>query len=95
MADTKRLERQPFADILRARGMKIFPTGRYLGFDGAYAVRVARGTTAPSPEFKAALCAYLKMRERDLFTKSALATPYKQYKNARGLRRVESTGDAK
>lgn len=79
--------RQPFTVVLFSQGKKTITVGRELGFDPGYAARVGNGRATPSPEFRAAICAYLGMSEQKLFTKSARTTPYKQRKNARGLQR--------
>lgn len=76
---------QPFKQVLRDQARAVMPTARMLGFDAAYAARVANGRTAPSRDFRERMCEFLGQPADELFTPQALAVEYVQRSNARGL----------
>lgn len=82
--------RQPFQKILDEQGRTISGTGRYLGFDGGYFMRVACGRVPPTQEMRRALSEFLDMPVETLFSADALAAEYRVPANARGFREVEA-----
>jgi|NGEPerStandDraft_6_1074524.scaffolds.fasta_scaffold200215_2 hypothetical protein len=69
--------RQPYLDVIRARGQSYAWVAREVGISYSHFLFVGRGVIAPSPEFRRRLCALLKVPQRELFTSSALATEYR------------------
>jgi hypothetical protein len=81
-----RYGRQPFVKVLDSQGRTISGTGRLLGFDGGYFLRVGRGRTAPSEDMRRAVSEFLGIGVEELFTPEALEAEYQAPANARGLR---------
>jgi hypothetical protein len=81
------LGRQPFLDIIKARGLNYVWVTRQTGLHYAHFVNVANGRTPPSPEIRERLSAFLKLPQKKLFTREALAAPYRNMANSHVLSR--------
>jgi transcriptional regulator with XRE-family HTH domain len=70
------IPQQPFGLMLIADGRSLTGVARRLGFDPGYVMRVSRGATAPTDEFKQAISEFMGQPVEALFTPEALAARY-------------------